>query len=397
MKKRSSRRTNEGSVYFCEANGYWMAQLTLAYDPATGKRKRLSRYAKTKREALEKLQELRDKYSYNIHFDADKITVKQWLDKWFETYKKPKLRENTLVSYKRILDICCESIGYMKLEKVQPSDLQYIIYNVIGSDHYRSCQYFRTVIKQAFARAVVENLLIKSPADNLELPKKPPKKPFVKPTAEDWQTLLDADVGFYGWRLAILTVLVTGARRSEVLGLTWDSFQFEYKDGKIISGKVVINKGLAIGDVDPATKRHRLYIGPTKSESGMRTLPLPMYYINELMAYKKEQNIRRLASKKWEHPEMIFTTNDGRYYNPDVFSSLYSRVCREKEIKTTFHQLRHDMATSMKSSHEFDFKDIQHQLGHSNIQITLDTYTHMEEKDLDRMKDWVEKRIKIIH
>ncbi|MCR5175705.1 MAG: Arm DNA-binding domain-containing protein [Anaerovibrio sp.] len=58
MARRNSRGTNEGTVYYCEAKGYWMAQLTLAYDPLTGKRKRLSRYANTRREALEKLNEL---------------------------------------------------------------------------------------------------------------------------------------------------------------------------------------------------------------------------------------------------------------------------------------------------------------------------------------------------
>ena len=126
--------------------------------------------------------------------------------------------------------------------------------------------------------------------------------------------------------------------------------------------------------------------------SAIRTLPLPISYIKELMAYKKKQNILRMAFKNWEHPEMVFTTNDGRYYNPDVFSSLYSRICKELGIKTTFHQLRHDMATSMKVSHQFDFKDIQNQLGHSNIQITLDTYTHMEEKDIEKVGEWMDNR-----
>ena len=391
-KRRVSRGDVDCTVYYHSGRGEWLAQITLAYDPQTGKRKRRTRYAKTKREALEQLEELKELYAHNIHFDADKITVAQWLNKWFETYKIPKLRENTQASYRKILDKCIEAIGYMKLEKVQPSDLQSIIYNNIGSNHFRSCQYFRTVIKQAFGRAVKEHLIIESPAEDLELPPKPPKKPFVKPTAETWQLLLDADVGFYGWRIAILTELVTGVRRSELLALTWDSFQFEKKDGKIVSGKVTIDKAMGIGNVDPATGRRRVYIGRTKSVSGMRTLPLPFYYINELMEYKKQQNIRRLAATTWEHPELLFTTTDGRYYNPNVFSSLYSKVCRENGIHTTFHMLRHDFATSMNSSHEFNFKDIQNQLGHSNIQITLDTYTHMEEKDIEKVGNWVDGR-----
>ena len=71
-------------------------------------------------------------------------------------------------------------------------------------------------------------------------------------------------------------------------------------------------------------------------------------------------------------------------------------VCRNLGIQTTFHMLRHDMATSMKASHQFDFKDIQKQLGHSNIQITLDTYTHMEEKDLQKVGEWMDNRFEKI-
>ncbi|WP_294523517.1 site-specific integrase [uncultured Anaerovibrio sp.] len=393
MARRISRGNFDGTVYYHARRGEWLTQITLAYDPTTGKRKRRTRYSKTKREALQQLEELKELYAHNIHFDADKITVRDWFIKWFETYKIPKLRENTQASYQRILDICIEAIGYMKLEKVQPSDLQYIIYHKIGTDHYRTCQYFRTVIKQAFDRAVVEHLLIESPADHLELPPKPPKKKFVKPTKETWQTLLDADVGFYGWQMIILTVMVTGMRRSEILALTWDSFHIERdKNERIVCGSVTIDKAMGIGNVNPETGRRNVYVGRTKSESGIRTLPLPISYIKELMVYRKKQNIMRLASKTWEHPEMLFTTNDGRYYNPDVFSSLYSRVCRENGIKTTFHMLRHDFATSMNSSHEFNFKDIQNQLGHSNIQITLDTYTHMEEKDLQKVGNWVDER-----
>ncbi|ORT99431.1 phage integrase family protein [Anaerovibrio sp. JC8] len=394
MARSSIRGNYEGTVFYRESRKSWVAQITLGYDPKTGQRKRPVRYAKTKKEALEKLKELQEKYAHKIHFDADKITVREWLNKWLETYKVPKLRENTQVSYRRIIDICNEAIGYMKLEKVQPSDLQNVIYNVIGKEHYRSCQYFRTVIKQAFARAVKERLIITSPADDLELPAKPDKKPFYKPTPEVWKTLIEAEVAHYGWKMIILTVMVTGMRRSEILALTWDSFNIVKEKNVIKGGTVTINKAIGIGDVDPKTGRRRIYIDQTKSSSGVRTLPIPADYIQELLAYKKHQNKLRLKAKTWEHPEMVFTTYDGRYYNPDVFSSLYSSVCKRYDIKTTFHMLRHDFASSMNSSHEFNFKDIQHQLGHSNIQITLDTYTHLEEKDMEKVDNWVDGRFK---
>lgn len=396
MKKRSRKRANnEGSIFYNAKRKEWVIQITVGYNPLTGKTKRRTKYAKTQSEALDILFKLREKYSHNLHIDADQITVGEWFNTWLEIYKIPKLRENTLVSYKRVIDICVEAIGYMKLEKVQPSDLQYIIYKKIGPEKFVTCRNFRTVIKQAFKRAVQDHLIVDNPAEFLELPPKPPKRPFIKPTIEDWKTLLNYPTGFYGWQMAIYTVFLTGVRRSELLALRWDSFSISRnKNGVITGGTVVIDKSLGVGNVDPVTGRKRLYIGKTKSENSIRKLPLPAEYCQELMAYKKKQAAMRLASPKWEHPEMVFTTNDGRYYNPDVFSSIHSRVCRENNLKFRFHDLRHDMATSMKASHRFDFKDIQTQLGHSNIQITLDTYTHMEEDDLSKVGAWIDERLK---
>ncbi|WP_276840224.1 tyrosine-type recombinase/integrase [Anaerovibrio lipolyticus] len=393
--QKKARAHNEGTVFYREDRKRWVAQVTAGVDPKTGKIRRPLKYFKTQKEALAYVRQMLEKYSHNLHVDADKMTVRDWLNKWFDTYKVPKLRENTQVSYRGILDICINAIGNMKLDKVQTSDLQYVIYKVIGTNKYRTCQYFRTVIKQAFKRARQEHLIVDNPAEFLELPQKPAKKPFVKPTIEDWKTLLEYPTGFYGWQMAIYTEYITGLRRSELLALTWDSFDIKRdENGKITGGSVIIDKAIAIGNKDPETKRRRVYIDKTKSEKSVRKLKLSADYCLKLMEYKKKQAAIRLASKTWEHPEMVFTTNDGRYYNPDVFSSLYSRICREKDLKFRFHDLRHDMATSMKLSHIFDVKDIQGQLGHSNVQITLDTYTHIEDEDASRVGDWVDERFK---
>ena len=62
-------------------------------------------------------------------------------------------------------------------------------------------------------------------------------------------------------------------------------------------------------------------------------------------------------------------------------------------IATTFHMLRHDMASRMKGTGKFDLKDIQTQLGHSSIQITMDTYTHIDETQKEQISCWLESGI----
>ena len=53
--------------------------------------------------------------------------------------------------------------------------------------------------------------------------------------------------------------------------------------------------------------------------------------------------------------------------------------------------LRHDMASRMKASGQFDFKDIQEQLGHSTIQITMDIYTHINEEKKTAVSNWLQE------
>ena len=52
--------------------------------------------------------------------------------------------------------------------------------------------------------------------------------------------------------------------------------------------------------------------------------------------------------------------------------------------------LRHDMASRMKASRLFDLKDVQTQLGHSTIQITMDLYTHIGDEEKENVKTWLQ-------
>lgn len=65
-------------------------------------------------------------------------------------------------------------------------------------------------------------------------------------------------------------------------------------------------------------------------------------------------------------------------------------------IGTTLHMLRHDMASRMKASHKFDLKDVQAQLGHSTIQITMDLYTHIDDYQKEQVKNWLASDMKEI-
>ena len=109
-----------------------------------------------------------------------------------------------------------------------------------------------------------------------------------------------------------------------------------------------------------------------------------------ILVHEAMQAAKRLQAERWEHPDLVFTGENGKYINPAKFSSDFCNIRRKLGIKTTFHMLRHDMASRMKASGQFDFKDIQEQLGHSTIQITMDIYTHIDEEAKAAVSHWLD-------
>lgn len=362
----------------------------MGYHPQTGKRIRKRCYAHTRREAYEKLEDMRDKYRVVTHVDADTITTGEWLVKWFETFVRAKIRENTARTYWGTIEIAIEELGDIKLDKLTDVDLQAVIFGPLRQK-YRTAKNFRFIMKGALRRAVKSRLLKESPAEDLELPPKPERRPFAKPSKENWQKLLDyEDASIYCWRWILLTEFVTGARLSELLGLQWDDFTFERdKQGRITGGTVHIQRAIIVGSNESFGEKRQILIRPTKTAQSNRVLPLPADYCQEMMRYRKVQLEQRMLVENYHKTPFVFTQWTGDPLSPNSFSSRFSMIRKKLGVKSTFHMLRHDMASRMKSTHLFDLKDIQTQLGHSSIQITMDIYTHIDEEEKAKVSSWL--------
>lgn len=372
---RKCRADGEGSVFYAESRGCWMAQIRV---PASSGSRRYTRYrtrrAKTRREAVRRLQELKEQHGAGLRADSDTITTADWLRTWFETFARPRIRANTARSYAYILHIAEEEVGAIRLSRLTDIDLQGVLYGRLREKH-RTARLFRTILRSALRRAVRSRLLRESPADCLELPPKPAKRPFVAPTAADWRALVDYGGSTYvAWRWILVTEFVTGARMSEILGLQWDDFTFDRdKAGRLTGGTLHIRHALIVGP-------EGITLQPTKTARSDRVLQLPADYCREMQAFRMAQGRRAVSG-------FVFV-QDGRPIHPASFSSHYARVRKRLGIGTTFHMLRHDLASRMKQSARFDLKDIQAQLGHSSIRITMDTYTHMR-ADCRAVSDWL--------
>ena len=118
-------------------------------------------------------------------------------------------------------------------------------------------------------KAVKARLLKYSPASDLELPPKPPKKKFQKPSPDDWKKLIEYSKSpFYFWRWFILTEYVTGARLGELLALKWEDIDISRdRTGQITGGTLHIQHALYSGMKKDGDKNLPLFIGGTKNSS----------------------------------------------------------------------------------------------------------------------------------
>lgn len=153
----------------------------------------------------------------------------------------------------------------------------------------------------------------------------------------------------------------TGLRKSEALALTWNDIDFNQD---VISVKRTLALGLG----------NKTIVQPPKSRMSKRTVPMSLNLKKALLEYKHSQKV--LA-------KIIFHTYNGNYLTLGKPTQWLAQVYkRNPELrKITVHGFRHTFATLLISETDIKPKTVQMIMGHENIQMTLDIYTHVTNKN----------------
>ena len=157
-----------------------------------------------------------------------------------------------------------------------------------------------------------------------------------------------------------------GLRRSEALGLKWDSIDFD-------------NCTLTIKHTVVKSETQRIFEqDTTKTASSHRTYPLTQSLLSLFLAIKESeaQNREKFGALYVEN-DYVFKWDYGKIYDPDFVTRHFKLLLEKAGMpKIRFHDLRHSCA-SMLASKGFKLKDIQEWLGHADIQTTANTYAHL--------------------
>lgn len=156
-----------------------------------------------------------------------------------------------------------------------------------------------------------------------------------------------------------------GLRRSELLGLQWDSIDFEAKTMTI---RHTVSKVSTVVAKDK-----------TKNASSHRSFPLTQEALDIFRKAKVQETRNRAAfGREYQENPYVFKWPDGHPYSPDYISRRFKVLLKKHDLPhIRFHELRHSCA-SMLITMGWTLKDIQEWLGHSDIKMTANIYSHLD-------------------
>ena len=172
---------------------------------------------------------------------------------------------------------------------------------------------------------------------------------------------------------AFMLDLATGLRLGELLGLRWNDIDL---DNGVLSVKRSITR---VKNFDDKVKTKTvLIVQEPKSKSGRRSIPIQENVVKTLRQYRTRQKAERLAAgESYMDNDLVFSTEIGNLIEPrNLLRRYYILVSKAGIPWANFHSLRHTCATRLLEANVHP-KIVQEILGHSNITLTLDTYSHV--------------------
>ena len=325
----------------------------------------ISSKGNNKRKAQQRLREIMADAELGKTMATGSILFTEWIKRWMEQ-KKNDVRENTYECY--LLYLNKHILPYFEPKKLTLSKLTaqhlqgYFNTKFKEGQSANSLRKHNAIINGALLEAYKKDIIPNNPADKLTLPKKK-KYRGNSYTMAEVKKLLAAVPEEDGFRPVIILGLFYGLRRSEILGLTWNDFDFASRNIHVQN------------TVTKMTSLHQS--NQTKSESSNRILcmvPGTESYFEKLMEQQK-QLYKRIGLPFTLHVP-VCAWPDGRPFHPEYISHQFKKILVKNDLPIIrFHDLRHT-AGSLLLADGVDIKTIQKFLGHSQASTTVNTYLH---------------------
>ena len=350
----------------------------------------VDKFGKRKSKRSKKLQEVRqwiaDATYIDEHSDLDQATdmlVDAWFDYWI-SIKKKTVRPNTVRNYIERYERNIKGvIGKKLLTEVKPIHCQKIFSDMADEGYKTTTIYqIRIALYNMMDFAKENDVIINNPC------KKSVKSDKGKPSDKKEALTIDVQKKFLegatgqSYENQYRFVLQTGLRTGELVGLKWDDIDFE-------------NRTLTISrTMEFRYKVGEWRVGPPKSKSGYRTIPLTDEAIRILKAQKEKNSKIKVINMEWA--DQVFLCRKGEPVKNSAYDTALFKICDKVGIKRfSMHVLRHTFATRCIEAGMMP-KTLQKILGHSNIGIMMNLYVHITEDEKHKEIDLVADALNVV-
>ena len=349
-----------------------------------------NKLGKRKEKYFKKLQECRqwiaDARFIDSHSDlsaGENMTVEAWFDYFINDIKGDTIRPNTQRNYReRFERNIKEHIGRMLLSEVKPIHCQDIL-NKMTPTYAESTVYQCRITMYVLFEAAVENdILGRNPVKkSVKVPPGRKAKEKRVLSVEEQKIFLDTAYGMSNYN-QFAFLLQTGLRTGEMIGLRWSDIDFE-------EGVIHITRSM---EYRHSTGEWR--IGPPKSKSGYRDIPITQECRRILLAQKAKVKALKIISK--DFADCVFLCRKGEPTKNSAYdTSLFKLADKAGIERFSMHTLRHTYATRCIEA-GMRPKTLQMLLGHSSINITMNLYVHVTDDEKKKEVEKIEKMLNVV-
>lgn len=353
-------------------------------DPFTGKRKQKTQGRfKRKKDAEAALNKLLQEIEEQGYVEPSKEIFSSFIESWFTSHYEKRIKETTASNTKSLINkhlIRENPFANKPLSKITTEDID-AFYNLKIDEDYSS-SYIRKmhqVLNQAFNQAVKWKRIKYNPVNDADPPavKKEEMKIWSYNEINMFLKHCEGERHYLTFFLAIYT----GMRRGEILGLKWGDIDLENKT-------IHVKRSLAYIPIKGYV------LTSTKTRSSNRIIPISDLVVNELIKYRKQQEIyKEQLGKQYQDEDFVICTETGSKQDPrNVLRALKRLITTSGVTKIRFHDFRHTHATILISS-GVDVVKVSKRLGHANAKITLETYAHLVPNEDNDLADIFEKAL----
>lgn len=329
----------------------------------------------------EKIKQIQKDLNSNITPDGGNFTVLELVEKYIS--QKTGVRHNTRSNYNFVVNVIKkEAFGQKCIDKIKVSDAKEWLIKMqqIDGRGYSSIHTIRGVVRPAFQMAVDDDLLVKNPFEfqlnTVVVNDSVTREAITRQQERDFLEFVKNDQHFCKYYDGIYILFKTGLRISEFVGLTKKNLDFE-------NNRIIVDHQLQ------RTRDMKYIIEDTKTESGERMVPMTPEVkeaFQRILANRKNPKVEPMVDG---YSGFLYLDKNGRpmvaLHWEKYFQHIrekYNKIYRIQMPKVTPHVCRHTFCSNMAKS-GMNPKTLQYIMGHSDISVTLNTYTHLNYDDAE--------------